>query len=146
MVTREQIVTEAREWLGTPWRHQRRSKGVAADCAGLVVGVGMRCGAFKEGQIENSNMNQYRAYSHIIDTKQMLKALKDLMVESDDLIIGNVCFLQIDGIPQHLGIISRTSPNLYIIHGYFKIRRVVENKIDNTSHIRGVWRYPMITD
>ena len=33
------IVTEARTWVGTPYHHQARLKGVGVDCAGLVIGV-----------------------------------------------------------------------------------------------------------
>jgi NlpC/P60 family putative phage cell wall peptidase len=35
----EQIVTEARRWIGTPYRHQQSLKGVGCDCLGLVRGV-----------------------------------------------------------------------------------------------------------
>jgi NlpC/P60 family putative phage cell wall peptidase len=38
-VTREQIVAEARAWIGTPYRHQASLKGVGCDCLGLVRGV-----------------------------------------------------------------------------------------------------------
>ena len=37
--TREQIVAEARAWIGTPYRHQASLKGVGCDCLGLVRGV-----------------------------------------------------------------------------------------------------------
>ncbi len=33
------IVTETMSWLGTPYRHQGRRKGVGCDCLGLVLGV-----------------------------------------------------------------------------------------------------------
>ncbi|MEM8616217.1 MAG: NlpC/P60 family protein [Pseudomonadota bacterium] len=33
------IVTAARAWIGTPYRHQASIKGVGADCLGLVRGV-----------------------------------------------------------------------------------------------------------
>lgn len=33
------IVSEARSWLGTPYRHQASLKGVGCDCLGLVRGV-----------------------------------------------------------------------------------------------------------
>ena len=36
---RAHIIAQAREWLGTPFHHQARVKGVGADCAGLVIGV-----------------------------------------------------------------------------------------------------------
>lgn len=33
------IIMRAREWIGTPYRHQASCKGVGADCLGLVRGV-----------------------------------------------------------------------------------------------------------
>lgn len=33
------IVTEVMSWIGTPYRHQGRRKGVGCDCLGLVLGV-----------------------------------------------------------------------------------------------------------
>src|SRR3954471_5582633 len=33
------IVTEARSWIGTPYRHQALLKGVGCDCLGLLRGV-----------------------------------------------------------------------------------------------------------
>ncbi len=38
-VLRCAIVTAARSWIGTPYRHQGRLKGVGCDCLGLLVGV-----------------------------------------------------------------------------------------------------------
>jgi len=38
-MTRAQIVAKAREWTGTPYRHQASKKGVGADCLGLLRGV-----------------------------------------------------------------------------------------------------------
>jgi NlpC/P60 family putative phage cell wall peptidase len=39
MVSRADIVTEARSWIGTPYAHQASLKGVGCDCLGLVRGV-----------------------------------------------------------------------------------------------------------
>lgn len=36
---RAAVVAEAETWLGTPWRHAARLKGVGVDCANLVIGV-----------------------------------------------------------------------------------------------------------
>jgi NlpC/P60 family putative phage cell wall peptidase len=38
-VTREEIVAEARTWIGTPYLHQASLKGAGCDCLGLVRGV-----------------------------------------------------------------------------------------------------------
>ncbi len=35
----ERVITEAQEWIGTPYRHQASLKGVGCDCLGLVRGV-----------------------------------------------------------------------------------------------------------
>jgi NlpC/P60 family putative phage cell wall peptidase len=38
-IDRDQIIAEARDWLGTPYHHQASVKGVGCDCLGLVRGV-----------------------------------------------------------------------------------------------------------
>ena len=38
-MTPEQVVTAARSWIGTPYRHQASTKGAGADCLGLLRGV-----------------------------------------------------------------------------------------------------------
>ena len=38
-MTRAEIVTASRGWIGTPYRHQASQKQVGADCLGLVRGV-----------------------------------------------------------------------------------------------------------
>ena len=37
------IITEARSWIGTRYRHQASLKGVGCDCLGLVRGVWRGC-------------------------------------------------------------------------------------------------------
>ena len=39
MVRPEDIVTAARGWLGTPYRHQGAARGAGCDCLGLIRGV-----------------------------------------------------------------------------------------------------------
>jgi len=39
MISRDRIVTEARAWIGTPYRHQASLIHVGCDCLGLVRGV-----------------------------------------------------------------------------------------------------------
>jgi len=37
--TARQVIAAAEAWLGTPYRHQGRRRGVGCDCLGLVLGV-----------------------------------------------------------------------------------------------------------
>jgi NlpC/P60 family putative phage cell wall peptidase len=39
IISRQVIVAETRDWIGTPYRHQASLKGVGCDCLGLVRGV-----------------------------------------------------------------------------------------------------------
>jgi NlpC/P60 family putative phage cell wall peptidase len=39
MITRQEIISTARSWIGTPYHHQGSCRGVGADCLGLVRGV-----------------------------------------------------------------------------------------------------------
>jgi NlpC/P60 family putative phage cell wall peptidase len=38
-MTPDHIITEARSWIGTPYRHQASQKGIGCDCLGLLRGV-----------------------------------------------------------------------------------------------------------
>jgi cell wall-associated NlpC family hydrolase len=57
---RAAVVAEARTWLGTPWRHRGRVKGVAVDCAQLVIKA--YAGA---GVIEDFDTGEYPRDWHI---------------------------------------------------------------------------------
>lgn len=44
MTTRAQVAEQARDWIGTPFAHQHRARGVGVDCVGLVIGVARELG------------------------------------------------------------------------------------------------------
>jgi cell wall-associated NlpC family hydrolase len=44
MTARQAVVQEARSWLGTPYHHHGRVKGVGVDCAQLLCAVFEACG------------------------------------------------------------------------------------------------------
>ncbi|WP_417482978.1 NlpC/P60 family protein [Maricaulis sp.] len=39
MNLRSRVLTEARRWIGTPYRHQGSCRGAGCDCLGLVRGI-----------------------------------------------------------------------------------------------------------
>ena len=39
LVKTEDIIAEARDWIGTPYQHQASLKGIGCDCIGLVRGI-----------------------------------------------------------------------------------------------------------
>lgn len=43
---RERVLTAARSWIGTPWRHRSRVKGAGVDCAQLLIAAYSEAGVF----------------------------------------------------------------------------------------------------
>lgn len=39
LISRAAVLAEARDWIGTPYRHQASAKGAGCDCLGLIRGV-----------------------------------------------------------------------------------------------------------
>jgi cell wall-associated NlpC family hydrolase len=53
MTTREQVIAEARTWLGTPYHHHARIKGAGVDCAQLLIEVYHEVGLIPRPDVGN---------------------------------------------------------------------------------------------
>lgn len=42
--TRASVLAEARSWIGTPYHHKGRAKGIGVDCGGMLYEVYAACG------------------------------------------------------------------------------------------------------
>jgi cell wall-associated NlpC family hydrolase len=60
MTPRERVVVEALSWLGTPYAHRQRLKGVGVDCAQLPLAVYSACGL-----IGTAEVGAYAAQWHL---------------------------------------------------------------------------------
>lgn len=47
-VSADTFVAELRTWVGTPWRHQGRTKGRGVDCIGLIVAAARDAGVMAD--------------------------------------------------------------------------------------------------
>ncbi|MDN7456603.1 NlpC/P60 family protein [Burkholderia cenocepacia] len=119
MATRDQIVAEARSWLGTPYRHQGRLKGVSVDCAGLVVGVAQALG------LPALDMSGY--------ARRPDGSLRDFVHGQTEAVApgaqqgGDIVIFQWQNAPVHLALL--TAPDC-IIHAFAINREVCEHGID----------------
>jgi len=138
MATRKQILDEARTWIGTPYHHQGRLKGVGVDCAGLIVMVGKELGL---------SSFDVEGYSSSPDPVAMSKYLHDNLdrVHVDDMQVGDVLWLKVEVDPQHLAIVTATSPRTMMIHSFSMIgvRKTVEHGLGDywTKRVIGCFRY-----
>lgn len=131
MVSRSQIVTEARLWLGTPWQHQASLKGVGADCIGFVGGVALELGL--PGTAEWRDDKLLHSYSRLPDPDVLLEGCRRFMdrIRIHEAILADVLIMRARRVaqPTHFALISRTDPR-YIIHSRAE-RRVAEHRLDN---------------
>jgi NlpC/P60 family putative phage cell wall peptidase len=132
MIERERIILEARSWKGTPFRHQGRIKGMACDCAGLVIGVA------RELDLPYRDVLDYGRQPHL---KRMRTALDEQM---DRIAIGSakpgdVIWITWQRYPQHLAILT----DIGMIHAYESAGEVVEHPMNNgwRSLIRAAYSY-----
>lgn len=138
----EDIVNAARGWIGTPYGHQGRTKGVIVDCAGVPAGVAGELGL----EIED-----FVAYTREPNPKLMQGYLDRNLdrVRKEDMQIGDVAWIRFEKAPQHLAIIGDYPHGGFtLIHASNIIGRgaVVEHRLDGMwlSRIVAVWRYPEV--
>ena len=125
MTTLTDVVTAARTWIGTPYQHQQRIKGVAVDCAGLVIGVA------RELNLVTENFD-ITGYSPVPDGTSLVLNCEDYMTEvpKQNMRPGHIIVVKFDSEPQHFGILSDyIHGRLAIIHATSRYMKVIETRL-----------------
>jgi cell wall-associated NlpC family hydrolase len=134
-VTRQQIVEMARSWIGTPYRHQGRTRR-GVDCAGPLVNIANEIGA--EGITDRLI---YSRFPESFNLKEQMDAAL-IKVDKDKVKPGDVLLFKIDVLPQHVGIAGNYKHGgLSIIHCYQRVGRVVEHRFANVWWARLIQAY-----
>lgn len=130
MIHRYAVVAEAREWLGTPWQHQARLKGVAVDCIGLVAGVALNLGL--PGAKAWHADPRFSTYGRTPDPALLLAGCREYMDPVPYAKLGDVLVMRARNVkqPTHFAIVTATDPT-YIIHSRLA-RKVSENRLDDS--------------
>ncbi len=148
-ITREAIVAQARGWIGTPFHHQGRIKGVGCDCLGLIVGVAAELNLTDEQGLLLSNYDQPN-YSPLPDGRGLRAAVSLHLRElssAGEALDGDIPLIRFDADPQHVGILSTLPDGAQaIIHCYSNAGKVVEHRLNDTWRklIVGIYRFPTL--
>lgn len=108
-VTRADVVLEARRWLGTPWHHQARLRGVGADCGGLIGGVPVATGLLPPDWWTATFDPQFGGYGRSPSRDRLRGILRAFMDPIDPSAAqpADVVLMEfVRGQPQHLGIVA----------------------------------------
>ncbi|WP_224824552.1 NlpC/P60 family protein [Cognatishimia sp. MH4019] len=112
------VVTAARGWIGTPYRHQASTRGAGADCLGLIRGVWREvCGA------EPVDVPAYTADWAEPQGEEALMAASSAHLqryEEPCWDVGTVILFRMKeaGLAKHLGILSESGAAPKFIHAY----------------------------
>lgn len=122
----DRIADAALEYLGTPWHHQGRLKGVGVDCVGLLV-----CAA-QEAGLEIDDVTNYppeMAGTWLLD---QLAERCDRLEKAGPYLRGDVLAFLFEGQPWHVALITQPDP-VRIVHSWATAGKVVE------QHLHGSW-------
>lgn len=136
---RQEIVTEARRYLGKPWRHRGRSM-TGVDCIGLICCVGSAFDVPYEDIDGYSRNPDGRFVDHI---KQFM-----IYREPQTVIVGSAVVLRDNHQPCHIGIITEKYGALYLLHASLSKRQVVEEEWDGfwKANFRCALDFPGVVD
>jgi cell wall-associated NlpC family hydrolase len=142
MSTREEVVREARGWIGTRYRHQGHAKGLGCDCGGLVYGVGLELGLLPS---VDQLPARFKGYPKL--PSDMAAACADLLVpiQINSMRHGDVVLMKFNEQPQHVAILGDyVHGGLSLIHAYAPVRKVVESRMDESfrSLVLAAFSYP----
>ncbi|MEX5729276.1 NlpC/P60 family putative phage cell wall peptidase [Rhodovulum iodosum] len=112
-------LTEARGWIGTPYRHQGSARGAGADCLGLLRGVWRALyGAEPEAvpaytpdwsEPARDERLWSAARRHLIDKPLGQAAPGDVILFR----------MRAGGVAKHLGVQGETGPHPTFVHAYW---------------------------
>ena len=118
MIARAAFLTEARRWIGTPYRHQASTFGSGADCLGLIRGV-WRNLLGQEPELVPAYTSDW---SEPDGAEALLAAafrwLEPKPLSSDELAEVIVFRMREGSVAKHLGIAAELNGNKTFIHSY----------------------------
>lgn len=127
------VVEIARAYIGTPFRHQGRQKGLGIDCAGLVENVARDLGY---------NVPVHDNYGRMPYAGQLEATLDNYLVKTDELKPGCILLIKFkNSPPSHLAIFTGKN----IIHASSSLKSCKEH-IYNDKWQRmtaGIYKWPI---
>lgn len=125
MDTRKKIIESARAYLDVKWRHQGRSRH-GVDCAGLVLLVGKAHGYLPQDL-------DVIGYARRPNKFTFLEPFRKNMDEKplDQAKTGDVLIFADGPYPCHTGFQTEKYGEVYFLHAYAGLRRVLEQPLDD---------------
>lgn len=133
-INRSKFVESAKEWIGTPWRHNQNLKGAGVDCVRFLHSIATEYG------IELAPMpRQYRR--NVVDDS-IFEYMRShfLEIELADAQIGDILVFRFDNVPHHVGLVASLNP-LSVVHASASNKVVMEEVLgeEMLNRVMGVF-------
>lgn len=128
MITGNDIVTAARQWLGVRWRHQGRNKH-GLDCIGLVVA------ACRAAGLRVADYEGYGPDGDPVNFLALFAAAGAVRLPSSLVQPGDILAFRQAGFPCHCGIASQLDGQPAVIHASRPRGGVVEELLTRTRPV-----------
>ncbi len=128
MNSKNEILSKARQYLGTKFLHQGRSKKFGVDCIGLIFCVLQELNI----KINGRNLSELdeKNYARIPNGNYLKQKLDENLIADER---GFIFLMRFGKNPQHLGFIDfQENGNTKLIHCYQQVGKVIEHQIDKT--------------
>lgn len=142
LVSRDQIVEQARTYLGVRWRHQGRSR-TGIDCVGLLA-----CVALDLGLVSTLDGIDLKGYRRSTNGHLFLKYLDGALTRKplNRREPGDVIGMRDGTVACHVGLLSSKSGCEYLIHAWITSRKVVEDQLDaHMPRVIACWSLPGVS-
>ena len=145
MISRNQILEEARSYVGTPYHHQGRLKGVGLDCSGLIVCVAKSLGLFESTIVNYSKRQEYFTNILMVEIKKYM-----IEIDVDDACPGDVLVFWMNArtkTPAHLAIKTERGIIQTFDDANKKLNKVVDTTLSPSWHrrITNVFKFQGVT-
>lgn len=150
LITAQEIITQARTWLGTKYHHQGRLKKSAkgqggVDCIGLIIGVCKELG-IQDGKGTLISDYDETGYALYPEGKRLeLAILNHLrLIPAEKMCEGDVLLFRVFKEPQHVGLVTNYPGGGFgILHCHSRSGAVVEHVFAEPWHrmMVGVYRF-----
>lgn len=139
-MTRNQLIAEARTYLGTPYIHLGRLKNAGVDCVGLIQGLLAFSGVPHSDKLEY-NAGGGGLLSLSLEFRKYMEPVNPLVAQPGDVL---VFWITRRGQARHCGI--KTPDGL--LHTHSGLMRVAEHRIDVSwqKRLMEAYRFPNIED
>jgi len=141
-VTREQVVAEARTWLGILFKHQGRSRS-SVDCIGFPWCVARDLKLLDDIDLDSPKVKPYLGYGKAPIPSKFLGALREhlVQIELSEVLMADLILFRGKFYPNHLAIVT----DYGIIHSSAERGKVVEHCMDDKIRKKRLYafRFPL---